>query len=470
MNKTLFSSSLIAGSLLALSGLATPVFAADNAAVTGSNANSEVERGRYLATAGDCIACHTAPAGKPMAGGLALASPMGSIYSTNITPSKSHGIGNYSLEQFSNALRHGKRADGANLYPAMPYTAYAKTSDEDIAAMYAYFMQGVEPVDAAAPATALPFPFNIRLSLAAWNAMFHDATPYKADDTQTPEWNRGAYLAQGLTHCTTCHTPRTSLMAEDLKRTLGGGEVGGWYAPNITSDAQSGIGNWTVDELTAYMGGKPVLGKGAPSGPMAEAVDHSLKHLSPEDLKAIAVYIKSVPAVKDASVKQAADSFGSARDDLDSIRGVALPKDINTMTGIQLYDANCASCHQAQAQGTEDGGLPSLFHNTTLGHSNTNNLVQVLLHGVHRVGADSVMPGFSHELSDQQITTLGNYLLTSYGNPQAKVTESQVAKLRDPAKAGMDTSLVTMARTAMVVGILVALALIVWLLRRRRRA
>ena len=218
------------------------------------------------------------------------------------------------------------------------------------------------------------------------------------------------------------------------------------------------------------MGGKPVLGKGAPSGPMAEAVDHSLKHLSPEDLKAIAVYIKSVPAVKDASVKQAADSFGSARDDLDSIRGVALPKDITTMTGIQLYDANCASCHQAQAQGTEDGGLPSLFHNTTLGHSNTNNLVQVLLHGVHRVGADSVMPGFSHELSDQQITTLGNYLLTSYGNPQAKVTESQVAKLRDPAKAGMDTSLVTMARTAMVVGILVALALIVWLLRRRRRA
>ncbi len=470
MNKTLFSSSLIAGALLALPGLATPVFAADNAAVTGSNANSEVERGRYLATAGDCIACHTAPAGKPMAGGLALASPMGSIYSTNITPSKSHGIGNYSLEQFSNALRHGKRADGANLYPAMPYTAYAKTSDEDIAAMYAYFMQGVEPVDTAAPATALPFPFNIRLSLAAWNAMFHDATPYKADDTQTPEWNRGAYLAQGLTHCTTCHTPRTSLMAEDLKRTLGGGEVGGWYAPNITSDAQSGIGNWTVDELTAYMGGKPVLGKGAPSGPMAEAVDHSLKHLSPEDLKAIAVYIKSVPAVKDASVKQAADSFGSARDDLDSIRGVALPKDINTMTGIQLYDANCASCHQAQAQGTEDGGLPSLFHNTTLGHSNTNNLVQVLLHGVHRVGADSVMPGFSHELSDKQISTLGNYLLTSYGNPQAKVTESQVAKLRDPAKAGMDTSLVTMARTAMVVGILVALALIVWLLRRRRRA
>ena len=471
MNKTLFSSSLIAGSLLALSGLATPVFAADNAVVTGSNANSEVERGRYLATAGDCIACHTAPAGKPMAGGLALASPMGSIYSTNITPSKSHGIGNYSLEQFSNALRHGKRADGANLYPAMPYTAYAKTTDEDIAAMYAYFMQGVQAVDdAPAKQTDLPFPFNIRASLSVWNAMFHDATPYKADDTQTPEWNRGAYLAQGLTHCTTCHTPRTSLMAEDLKRTLGGGEVGGWYAPNITSDAQSGIGNWTVDELTAYMGGKPVLGKGAPSGPMAEAVDHSLKHLSPEDLKAIAVYIKSVPAVKDASVKQAADSFGSARDDLDSIRGVALPKDINTMTGIQLYDANCASCHQAQAQGTEDGGLPSLFHNTTLGHSNTNNLVQVLLHGVHRVGADSVMPGFSHELSDKQISTLGNYLLTSYGNPQAKVTESQVAKLRDPAKAGMDTSLVTMARTAMVVGILVALALIVWLLRRRRRA
>ena len=456
MNKTLMKFSWLAATVLA----AAPVFAADNA---------EVERGRYLATAGDCVACHTAPGGKSMAGGLALASPLGSIYSTNITPSKAHGIGNYTLQQFTDALRHGKRADGANLYPAMPYTAYAKTTDEDIAAMYAYFMQGVQAVDdAPAKQTDLPFPFNIRASLSVWNAMFHDATPYKADASQPPEWNRGAYLAQGLAHCTTCHTPRTALMAEDAKRSLGGADLGGWYAPNITSHASSGIGSWTEDELVAYMSGKPVPGKGPAAGPMAEAVDHSLKHLSAEDLKAIAVYVKSVPAVDDGSLKQSAASFGKQTDALDSVRGVDLPKDYNAMTGAQIYDGYCAACHQAQGQGTEGGGLPSLFNNTSLGHANSNNLVQVLLHGIERHGADSVMPGFAHELTDQQITSLGNYLLTSYGNPSAKVTEQQVAQLRDPAAAGSGSSLLTLARIGMAVGVIVVLALIAWLVRRRK--
>ena len=456
MNKTLMKFSWLAATVLA----AAPAFAADNA---------EVERGRYLATAGDCVACHTAPGGKSMAGGLALASPLGSIYSTNITPSKTHGIGNYTLQQFTDALRHGKRADGANLYPAMPYTAYAKTTDEDIAAMYAYFMQGVQAVDdAPAKQTDLPFPFNIRASLSVWNAMFHDATPYKADASQPPEWNRGAYLAQGLAHCTTCHTPRTALMAEDGKRSLGGADLGGWYAPNITSHASSGIGSWTEDELVAYMSGKPVPGKGPAAGPMAEAVDHSLKHLSAEDLKAIAVYVKSVPAVDDGSLKQSAASFGKQTDALDSVRGVDLPKDYNAMTGAQIYDGYCAACHQAQGQGTEGGGLPSLFNNTSLGHANSNNLVQVLLHGIERHGADSVMPGFAHELTDQQITSLGNYLLTSYGNPSAKVTEQQVAQLRDPAAAGSGSSLLTLARIGMAVAVIVVLALIAWLVRRRK--
>ena len=456
MNKTLMKFSWLAATVLA----AAPAFAADNA---------EVERGRYLATAGDCVACHTAPGGKSMAGGLALASPLGSIYSTNITPSKTHGIGNYTLQQFTDALRHGKRADGANLYPAMPYTAYAKTTDEDIAAMYAYFMQGVQAVDdAPAKQTDLPFPFNIRASLSVWNAMFHDATPYKADASQPPEWNRGAYLAQGLAHCTTCHTPRTALMAEDGKRSLGGADLGGWYAPNITSHASSGIGSWTEDELVAYMSGKPVPGKGPAAGPMAEAVDHSLKHLSAEDLKAIAMYVKSVPAVDDGSLKQSAASFGKQTDALDSVRGVDLPKDYNAMTGAQIYDGYCAACHQAQGQGTEGGGLPSLFNNTSLGHANSNNLVQVLLHGIERHGVDSVMPGFAHELTDQQITSLGNYLLTSYGNPSAKVTEQQVAQLRDPAAAGSGSSLLTLARIGMAVGVIVVLALIAWLVRRRK--
>ena len=461
MKNTLMNTSWLAATLI----VAAPAFAADAAVAD----KALVERGRYLATAGDCVACHTAPGGKSMAGGLSMASPMGPIYSTNITPSKTHGIGNYTQEQFVNALRHGKRADGANLYPAMPYTAYAKTTDEDMAALYAYFMQGVPAVDEAPKqVTDLPFPFNVRASMSGWNAMFHDATPYKADPAKSEEWNRGAYLAEGLAHCTTCHTPRNSLMAEDLKRGLSGAEIGGWYAPNITSDATSGVGGWSEQDLVTYLSGQPVPGKGAASGPMAEAIDHSLKHLKPEDLKAIATYIKSVPAVADLAVKQTADSFGKQGDQLPSIRGVDLPKDHDAMTGAQLYDSYCAACHQAQGQGTEGGSLPSLFSNTSLGHSNSNNLVQVMLHGVERHGADSVMPAFASELSDKQITTLGNYLLTTYGNPAAKVTEDQVAVLREPGRAGI-SGLMVAARLGLAAALLIVMVLIGWWTARRKR-
>ncbi|MEG1055807.1 MAG: c-type cytochrome, partial [Janthinobacterium sp.] len=176
-----------------------PVLAADKAVPDAA----AIERGRYLATAGDCIACHSVPGGQPMAGGLALATPLGAIVATNITPSTTHGIGNYTLKQFSDAVRHGVRADGANLYPAMPYTAYAKVTDEDTAALYDYFMHGVAAVDKApAQQTDLPFPFNIRLSMAGWNWLFLDKKPFVTDTAKSMEWNRGAYLAQGLAHCT----------------------------------------------------------------------------------------------------------------------------------------------------------------------------------------------------------------------------------------------------------------------------
>lgn len=210
----------------ALLSLALPVLAADVAGAAGPDA-AAIERGRYLATAGDCIACHSVPGGKPMAGGLALATPLGDIVATNITPSTTHGIGNYTLKQFSDAVRHGVRADGANLYPAMPYTAYAKVTDEDTAALYDYFMHGVAAVDTApAKQTDLPFPFNIRLSMAGWNLLFLDKKPFVVDTAKSMEWNRGAYLAQGLAHCTTCHTPRNALMAEQLSKELGGADLG----------------------------------------------------------------------------------------------------------------------------------------------------------------------------------------------------------------------------------------------------
>lgn len=451
--------------LLGLGAIAaTPEAAAPGAA--NASASEQVLRGKYLATAGDCVACHTAPGGKPMAGGLALPTPIGAIVATNITPSKTHGIGNYTEQQFRDALRKGVRADGQHLYPAMPYPSYAQVTDEDANAMYAYFMQGVEPVDAApAQATALPFPFNIRLSMAGWNLLFLDSKPFAADADKSAEWNRGAYLTRGLAHCSTCHSPRNLLMAEDIKRELGGGYVGAWFAPNITSDATSGIGGWSEQEIADYMRLGRVANKAQAAGPMAEAVDHSLKHLTPEDLRAIAVYVKNVPALHDGADTRPAHGWGSASNSLASVRGVAWPQDRDQLSGAQLYDAHCATCHQASGQGSFDGALPQLYHNTAVGRSNTNNLVMVLLDGIERIGEtpEVKMQGFRDVMSDAQIATLASYLTQRYGNPDVKVTTGLVRTLRTDAAS---SSLLWLARGSLVVGLLVLLAGLAWLLRR----
>ncbi|MFI5447856.1 c-type cytochrome [Polaromonas sp. UC242_47] len=450
----------LAALLLALHGPA--------AAQAAANADPAlVQRGQYLATAGDCVACHTAPGGKAMAGGLSLPTPLGAIVSTNITPSKTHGIGNYTLAQFTDALRKGVRADRQHLYPAMPYTSYALVTDDDAKAMYAYFMQAVPPVDSAPPATALPFPFNIRLSMAAWNLLFLDGRTFSPDASQSVEWNRGAYLARGLAHCSTCHSPRNLMMAEDFSRDLGGGDVGPWHAPNITSDSNSGIGGWSEQELVSYMRQGYAANKAQASGPMAEAIDHSLRHLNEADLRAMAVYLKTVPAQRDAADTQPVYAWGKASDDLNSIRGVALPKDLNDMTGPQLYDAHCATCHQARGQGSFDGGLPPLFHNTALGRANTNNLVMVMLEGIQRQ-ADTTeirMPAFAKQLSDRQIATLGTYLGQRYGNPQARVSAEQVKSLR---AGGGSSNLVWIARLGMLAVVVLVIAAFFGLRRRQR--
>ncbi len=445
-------------SLAALFVISLNVHAADDALVA---------RGKYLATAGDCVACHSLPGGKPFAGGLALPTPIGDIIATNITPSKTAGIGNYTLEQFSDALRKGIRGDGKHLYPAMPYTSYAKVSDDDVSAMYAYFMNAVQPVDTPSKPTKLPFPFNIRFSMAAWNMLFLDNKPYAANNGQNAEWNRGAYLVQGLTHCSTCHSPRNMMMAEVSSKELAGGEVGTWFAPNITSDANSGVGGWSTEELVSYLKTGETLGKGQAAGPMSEAIDHSLQYLSDADLRAIAVYVKSVPAQRDAADTQPVHALGNRADELASLRGVALPEQRDSMTGAQIYDAYCATCHQAQGQGSFEGGLPSLLHNSTVGRSNTKNLVMVILEGVKR-GADGTqvrMPGFANELSDAQVATLSNYLTKYYGNPNVKVMANEV---RIQRQGGEKSNLATLAQSAIFIGVVVVLLLIAWFMWRRR--
>ena len=468
MNAHIHKPALLLASLLSLGA----VHAIAATAPASAASAAEVQRGHYLALAGDCEACHTAPGGKPFAGELPVATPIGSIVSTNITPSRSDGIGGYTLQQFSDAVRKGVRSDGKNLYPAMPYTAYAQLDDADVRALYAYFMHGVQSVDRRPPPTRLPFPFNIRASMAFWNLLFLDHKPFAPDPKQSAEWNRGAYLVRGLTHCGTCHTPRNFFMAEQSSRFLSGASLGTWFAANITPDPNSGIGNWGDQDIVQYLQRGSAPGKGQAAGPMAEAVDHSLRHLTGADLAAIALYLKSIPARRDPNITRAADAWGGPYADLASIRGKPLPKNPDQMTGLQLYDAYCATCHQDRGQGSFDGGLPPLFHNTATGRRNTDNLVMVMLDGIawRTDGSGIRMPAFAQELSDRQVATLGDYLTQHFGDPAATVTVDQVRMLR---AGGPSSNLVLLARIGLAVAIVILITIIVaivWALLRRRRA
>nr|WP_314629959.1 cytochrome c [uncultured Janthinobacterium sp.] len=437
-----------------------------------------VEKGRYLAIAADCMACHTAHRGKPMAGGLAMASPVGDIMSTNITPSKQFGIGKYTQQQFSDALRKGIRADGAPLYPAMPYTAYAVMSDADMQALYAYFMQAVPAVEQATAPTRLPFPMNIRSSMHAWNALFLNEQPLKPEPSRSPQWLRGRYLAEGAAHCSTCHTPRGVLMQEKADLFLGGAQVGAWHAPNITSHPTAGIGSWTQAELVQYLRTGRLAGKAQAAGSMAEAISLSFSRMSDADLQAIAVYIKDVPAVADTGqAPQPVSRFrqGQPGNVLASLRGNGYAAGMQgPLQGAQLYSANCASCHGASAQGTRDGYYPSLFHNSAT--VNTSNLLATILLGVDRKTAEGhvFMPPFGAQanavtsLSDDEIAALANYIQASHGAgahaPAVKAADVAVIRQGGPA-----SPLLLLARLGMGTGMLAAAAIVFLVLRRRRR-
>jgi len=420
-----------------------------------------VVEGEYLAKAGDCTACHTAPGGKAFAGGLAIASPVGTIYSSNITPSKSAGIGRYTRDQFAAALRQGIRADGANLYPAMPYTSYAMLSDHDIDALYAYFQKDVRAVDVPPPETHLPFPMNIRLSMTAWNLIFFRHRSFQPDSAQSPEWNRGRYLVDGATHCSTCHTPRGFLMEEQTGRAFSGGQVGAWYAPNITSDKTSGIGSWSKATLIGYLR-DGVAPTARAAGTMGEAVEHSFQYLTAADLDAIATYIGTVAPVSDAKPSSRFDK-GQAGSKLAST---------DAPQGAVLFQGNCASCHGPSGEGGKDGYFPALFHNSTTGAANSN-LVATILNGVNRNTAkgQAFMPGFggspkdSMQLSDHEIAMIATYVLTQYG-AAATVTDKDVAIVR---QGGPSSPLVLLARIAMGVGAAAVAFLVLGLVWRRHR-
>lgn len=382
---------------------------------------SLVERGEYLAKAADCMVCHTAAGGKQYAGGLGFKLPFGMLYSTNITPDKETGIGNYSEQDFLNAMHRGVRRDGARLYPAMPYTSYTYVTDADALAIKAYLFS-LPPVRAETPKNTLAFPFNQRWAMAFWSAVFNPDTRFEPDTSKSPEWNRGAYLADALAHCGECHTPRNLAFALNNRKKFAGAVTAGWRAFNITSDKASGVGGWRDDDLISYLSIGHAAGHGTASGPMGEAVDHSLSQLAPEDIRALVTYLRSVPP--------------TASPDLPATTAPPAPashKEGPTADarGKMVFEGACVSCHGWSGESAVSP-LATLTGGWAVNDPGATNVAQIVISGTKRHTPDDAlsMPAFGNAYSDDEIAAVANYVTARFGSKGSKLTARDVADLR----------------------------------------
>ena len=368
-----------------------------------------VAHGEYLARMGDCVACHTAPGGKPYAGGLYLNSSFGQIASQNITPDQKTGIGAWSDDQFYDALHRGLDKDGNYLYPAMPYERYTRVTRDDVLAIKAYLFS-LPPADAPEQPNHLVFPFNIRAGIGGWNALYFKEGTFQPDPSKPAQWNRGAYIVTGLGHCAACHTPRNAAQAPIDSEAFSGGIVDNWYAPNITSDPKEGIGTWSENDIVAYLKKGAAQGKGVSFGPMAQTVHDSLSHLTDDDLHAIAVYLKSLPPKR--SYKETTAQNAYVRE-----------------AGVQVYLTNCASCHQPNGQGLGQS-VPPLAGNGVVAAKGPDDVIRAVLGGLPAQESYGPMPGYATVLSPQQVADVTNYIRTSWGNgAPANATPDLVARL-----------------------------------------
>jgi thiosulfate dehydrogenase len=374
--------------------------------------------GEYLARAGDCTACHSAPGGAFMAGGVPFDTPIGRIYSSNISPDAEHGIGAYSFEEFDRAMREGVRKDGQALYPAMPFTSYAKLSGEDMRALYDYFMQQVPAQAVANQAVDIPWPLSLRWPLKIWQGLFHDAAPFAAQADKSAGYNRGAYLVQGLGHCGACHTPHGWAMQELASdersaQFLAGSALDGWYASNLRQ------ANFSQNDIIDLLR----TGRSqnfAVSGPMGDVISHSSQYLNQADLAGIAEYLLAIaeqPAKTATAVAQPVSAPASAA---------------------ATYASFCAVCHGREGEGSEFV-VPALAANPTVLAADSSSLLQVLLNGSRSPRTQAhmgyAMPGYGWTLDDQQMADLANYLRGSWGNQGEAVTPTQVAAARAQQRA-----------------------------------
>lgn len=389
-----------------------------------ASTREQVLRGRYVARLGDCVACHTQDKRKPMAGGLALETPFGKLYSTNITPDRQTGIGQYSFAQFDRVMREGVTADGRHLYPAMPYPSYAKMSEEDMRALYVYLMQAVTPLALPNRPLEMSFPFNQRWGMALWNMAFLQAGPFRPDPAQSAQWNRGAYIVQGPGHCGACHTPRGIGMQE--KTMSESGSNGPLFLSGET------VENWRALDLRGRWQPADVAGLlrtgsnrfGTVAGNMVDVVQHSTQYMSDEDLLAIGTYLASLPSPARQRPPQATAAPVAA----------AIPADLYLSRGGLGYVQFCATCHRSDGNGVQ-GLFPPLAGNPTLQSNEPASLIHIMLTGwraarTHAQPKAMSMPAFS-ALSDGEIAEILNFARTSWGGrQQADISERQVARLR----------------------------------------
>jgi mono/diheme cytochrome c family protein len=376
-----------------------------------------IARGAYLARAGDCMACHTARGGQPYAGGRRLETPFGALIAPNITPERTTGIGAWSADDFWRALHNGKSRDGRLLYPAFPYNNYTKVTRSDADALYA-FLRSLAPVTQANAPHTLRFPYNQQLMLAGWRLLYFRPAVFSPTPGQSADWNRGAYLVEGLGHCSACHSERNQFGAS--AGGLSGGLIPmlGWYAPSLTSDAEAGLGSWDLPHIVQLLkvGVSP---RATVFGPMAEVVQRSLQHLSDADVAAMASYLKALPAAPGAA------------------RQAALPDERVAQLlakGKNLYETHCVDCHGADGKGLAPA-YPPLAGNRALTMDESVNAIRIVLNGGFPPGTAGnprpySMPPYSHVMDDAEVAAVVSYLRASWGNRAAPVSSAEVNRYR----------------------------------------
>ncbi len=396
-----------------------------------------IAKGEYLARAGNCVSCHSTPDGEPFAGGLKMAVPfLGAIYTTNITPDKEHGIGNYTFEDFEGAMRRGVAKDGHMLYPAMPYPSYAKTSEEDLRALYAFFMEAVPAANVPNKPSEIKSPLNIRWPLKIWNAIFLPKAGYEADSSKDAKWNRGAYLVEGLGHCGACHTPRGLFFQEKGYRAadgsyLAGAELDNWYASNLRGDALAGLGRWSEADAASFLK-TGHNGFSSAFGTMIEVVNNSTQHLSDEDVAAMGAYLKSLSPVSSAKATYTYDQKTT-----DALRSGTFAS-----SGERLYVQHCAACHGHDGRGHAPY-LPPIAGNPSILDANPVSLINVTLNGSARIVVQGMpdayrMPQFRVLLNDQEIADVITFMRKGWGHGAAAVSAADVKKLRDKTNPASD--------------------------------